>query len=423
MLGLMLVAILLAVAWPSADFWPVLAGALVGLLAIDAWLLWRTPLPLVHRQVPHILAVRREHEVRLELANPFDAPLAVEVVDEFPASFEGSRAPQRLEVGAGQTLLWGYGIVPLARGPARFERVRAARRSPFALWRLERRVGDASDVQIYPDYTVIADYLNLLADQNSQQLGLKQHQRRGEGLEFHQLREFRDGDSVRQVDWKATARRRSLISREYAEERDQNVVFLLDTGGRMRAADGARNHFDHALDALLLLSYVALKQGDRVAVQTFGPTDRWIARLRGTNAVNRLLNELYDLHSLPGAGDFVAAAETLLSRQRKRALVVVLSNLRHSDADLLPAVHLLRRRHAVMIANLREGGLDAAMRQPVQRFDDALTVLGASRVLMQRRDLLRRLTGSAQMVLDCRPAELPIQLVNGYWALKRAGTL
>ena len=93
-----------------------------------------------------------------------------------------------------------------------------------------------------------------------------QRRRRGEGLEFHQLREYREGDSQRQIDWKATSRSGQLISREYQDERDQQIMLLIDCGRRMRAQDDELSHFDHVLNAALLLAYVGLRQGDAVGL-------------------------------------------------------------------------------------------------------------------------------------------------------------
>ncbi len=412
-----------ALVWPEAGVWTPLLGVLVSVFTGDALLARQRCALRAERRLPHILPVRHRHRVTVLLRNDMGSGVEVSVRDEAPADFSAPVSYMRMRLAAGEAAQWHYDVQPLRRGEAWFGRVEALITSPLGLWQLRRWLGERSSVRVYPDYGAIAQYLDLLADQQSRQLGLRRTQRRGEGLEFQQLREFRDSDSIRQIDWKATARRRELISREYTEERDQSIVFMLDTGGRMRALDGGLSHFDHALNALLLLAYVALRQGDRVSLQTFGPEQRWLADLRGTAAINRLLQELYDLHSQAGAGDYMAAAEALLTRQRKRALVVLISNLRQSDEDLQPAVELLRSRHAVLVASLRERALDEALNQPVVTFDDALTVLGAHRYRQRRRALGRSLGARAQLVADCLPEELPAQLVNGYWALKRAGAL
>ena len=97
-------------------------------------------------------------------------------------------------------------------------------------------------------------------------VGAHLRRRRGEGTEFQQLREYRLGDSLRQIDWKATQRARKLISRDYQDERNQQVMLLVDTGRRMLARDDGLSHFDHVLNAALLVAYIALRQGDVVGL-------------------------------------------------------------------------------------------------------------------------------------------------------------
>ncbi|MBT0875970.1 DUF58 domain-containing protein, partial [Campylobacter coli] len=118
--------------------------------------------------------------------------------------------------------------------------------------------------------------------------------RRGEGTDFHQMREYRVGDSLRQIDWKATSRARKLISREYQDEKNQQLLVVLDTGRRMLAREpaspqgAALAHFDHALDATLLVAYLALRQGDAVGLLTTGGERRWVPPRRGMAAIDTL---------------------------------------------------------------------------------------------------------------------------------------
>ena len=254
-------------------------------------------------------------------------------------------------------------------------------------------------------------------------MGIKLTQRRGEGLEFEQLREYRDGDTIRQIDWKATARRQALISREYQEERDQRVLFLIDSGRRMRTRDGVLSHFDHALNGMLLLAYVALRQGDSVALKLFGTERKWVPAQRGVGSVNMLLNEVYDLHTGTETADYISAAEDVMARQRKRSLVVLMTNLREEDADLLPALKLLRQRHVVILANLRENVLDETTQQAPHGFEDSLRLAGTYRHLAQRQHYQTQCLPLTHMVLDCTPNELPVRVVNAYWQVKRSGKL
>jgi uncharacterized protein (DUF58 family) len=255
-------------------------------------------------------------------------------------------------------------------------------------------------------------------------MGVRRQVRRGQGLEFHQLREYRQGDSLRQIDWKNTARLRRPIAREYQDERDQEVVVLIDCSRRMLARDGELSHFDLTLNACLLLTYVALRQGDAVGLGTFGGARRWLKPTKGRDHLTRVLNTLYDLHPTTGAPDFTEAVHGLLRRQRKRALVVLLTNLRDEDnGDLGPAVQVLGRRHLVLVVNLLERALDAALERPVDGFEQALRAAAIHLYQADQRRALDRLTALGVERLDIAPEDLSVELVNRYLEIKAGGRL
>lgn len=424
---LALVAILIvgALVWPDAAFWMPVIGIAIAILGVDLIFVRRVPVPVVSREVPTHLAVNAAAEVVLKFTTDDGSSVILQVFDELPERCELAQGslPRRLRMRQDETAEVRYGFVPLRRGDATFGHVVLLMLSPLGLWETRHRTIDPQTVRVYPDFSIIASYLGLLSDQQTVRLGLRLTPRRGEGLEFHQLREYRTGDSVRQIDWKASARRQSLISREYQEERDQRVLFLIDSGRRMRARDGRLSHFDYALNAMLLLAYIALRQGDSVALKVFGHDRKWIPPQRGVSSVNLFLNESYDLHTGTEAADYLSTAEEVMTRQRKRSLVILLTNLREEDTDLAPALALLRKRHVVLLANLRERVLDENAEQMPKDFHSALRVAGTHSYLASRRQHQANCHAAAHLLIDCTPDELPVSVVNAYWQVKRSGAL
>lgn len=399
------------------------AGIALGLVVFDFVLVRSAKIPVVSRRVRGTLPVNRVSDVELTIRAKLPRGAIVAIDDTTTAGLERLGLPVQLQIGAAAEQRVTYRVRPLSRGEHGFGQVYMTLPSPLRLWQRIVHAGEPQRVRVYPDFAAIAGYLALVSDRRTIRVGIKSTPRRGEGLEFHQLREYRQSDSVRQVDWKATSRRRQLISREYHEERDQQVLFLLDSGRRMRSRDGELSHFDHALNAMLLLAYVALRQGDEVSALAFGANRRWIAHLRGVGAVSRLLNGVYDVHSGPQAADYVGVAEEAMARHRKRSLIVLMTNVGDEDHDLAAALRLLRRRHVVLLANLREAALDQALNEPVDDLDGALNYGGALYHLARRRALTRALRSQVHLLIDARPAELPTRVVNGYWQIKRSGAL
>lgn len=433
LIGVLLAAAILLGALPALgvalpeNLTPIWWGALLatGLLALtDAIWLRRLPSPTLERELPGNLPLGRWTEVRMLLHHGYRQRQSVEVFDHLPQDMDFEYLPQRVELHPGEVTHFGYRVRPLKRGRFEFPRCELLLNSPLRFWQGRRLLECAASTRVYPDFARLYGAQLMAVDDWLNQLGVRQRPRRGLGLEFHQLRDFRDGDTLRQIDWKATARKRTPIAREYQDERDQQIVFLIDCGRRMRSQDGDLSHFDHALNACLLLSYVALRQGDAVGLATFAGEQRFVAPAKGPAQLSVLLNAVYDLQSTQRPADYASAIDQLLARQHRRALVVLVSNLRdEDDEELLGAVKRLGKRHRVLITSLREEVLDRLRHTEMETYDQALAYCGTLDYLNAREGLHERLASHGMPVLDARPSELGPELVSRYLAWKKGGVL
>jgi uncharacterized protein (DUF58 family) len=410
---------------PAAAYvWVAAAALAIAFAGVDAVAARRIRPPEARRVLPGSLPLGVAHDVALRLANQGAAPVTCDVHDHYPAGVEPKGLPQRVTVPAHGWAEIRYSVRPVKRGEIAFAVVELRLHSRAGLWHVRRRVGEAAATRVYPNFAALTKFALLATDHRLSQIGVLQRRRRGEGLDFHQLREYREGDAQRQIDWKATARMRRLVSREYQDERDQQVVLALDCGRRMGAQDDDLAHFDHALNAALLLAYVSLRQGDAVGFLTMSGESRWLAPRKSRPTVNLILNRVYDLQPTLQTTDYYSAAVELMKRLRKRALVVILSNLRDEDDDTLsPALGLLQSRHLVLFASLREKILSRALAARADTFDRALTHAATADYLARRELAFRRLERGGAVCLDVEPDELPIALVNRYIDIKRSGRL
>ncbi|CEI16814.1 hypothetical protein PAMH19_3838 [Pseudomonas aeruginosa] len=406
-------------------FWWAALAALLLLGLLDALWARRQAVPKLSRQLSGNLPLGRWSEVRLHLQHTYRRPVRLTLFDHLPAGMDFEYLPQEVELRPGESTEVGYRVRPLNRGHFVFPRCELELPSPLRLWRQRRYLEARGETRVYPDFARLYGAELMAVDHWLNQIGVRGGQRRGLGLEFHQLREFRDGDTLRQIDWKATARKRTPIAREYQDERDQQILFLLDCGRRMRSQDGDLSHFDHALNASLLLAYVALRQGDAVGAMTFAGDDRrHLPPGKGSAQLGALLNTVYDLQTSQRPADFPEAVQAVLSRQRRRALVILVTNLRdEDDEELLGAVKRLGRQHRVLVASLREEVLDTLRHEPVARYEQALAYTGTIDYLNARNGLHEKLAAHGVPVLDARPSELGPELISRYLGWKRAGVL
>ncbi|WP_372016851.1 DUF58 domain-containing protein [Pseudoxanthomonas sp. 10H] len=415
-------ALALAGVAPMAAWWWTAAG-LAALAGLDAVLLRLQPTPTVERRLPEALPVGHGREVELQLASPRRQRL--DVFDLHPAGWPAEGLPRRVRLVPGQAAVLRYRIDAAARGLAEFAGTQLRMASPLRLWTQSRVVGSPRHVRVYPDFAPLARLALLSAEQASRVVGAHVRRRRGEGTDFQQMREYRVGDSLRRIDWKATARARKLVSREYQEERNQQVLLVVDTGRRMLASEGGLSHFDHALNAALVVSWLGLRQGDAVGLMAGGGASRWVPPRRGTGALDALLRASYDLQPEAVATDYLALAGELARRQPRRALVMLVTNVRDEDSEeLLAAVRLLQRRHLVCVASLREQVLDATLDvREVADLDAAVTLGATAHYLRQRAAAHDTLRQHGVLTLDVTPADLPAALVERYLAVKRDGLL
>ncbi len=412
--------------WPltlqtSFVFWGYLIF-LFAMVLIDGFASCSPPILQVFRRLDPYLALNVRQPVYIKIINQSSRLLNLWVTDSPPPQLQLGGLPLKTVIRPGEFVEVQYWITPTHRGLAEFGQVCCRILSPWKLWEKKFYYCEAEPAKVYPNYKPLFQSSFVNSETLYNDWGIRLRQRRGEGTDFHQLRDFRIGDSLRQIDWRATARFNRPISREYQEERDQQVIFLLDCGRRMRAKDGDISHFDHALNALLLSSFIALRQGDSVGLLSFAGQSRWVTPIKGRSQISHLLDQIYDLESTLNTTDYLDVAQQLITRQAKRSLIIIISSIEPEDRDdLIQAARLLSKHHLVLIASMRQQALTDAQHIGVESLEDALRYCGASHQIQKQSVLHSELRSNNVIVTDTPPSHMHTTLINEYMALKRGG--
>jgi uncharacterized protein (DUF58 family) len=258
------------------------------------------------------------------------------------------------------------------------------------------------------------------------EVGLRSAQGRGGGTEFDSLREYGVDDEFRRIDWAATARSGKAIVRTYRAERNQTVLLLLDSGRTMagRVADVPR--LDHAIDAVMMLTSLATRLGDRAGLVAF---DREVRAVVGPgharDQLSRVTEAMYQLEPLLVESDYRGAFAETLTRFRRRAMLVVLTELAEQAVSetLLPALPLIARDHLVVVASVADpevrGWASATPVEPGAAYRKAAAVAA----LADRRRTVARLRGLGAVVVDAPPGRLAPDLADAYLRVKATGRL
>jgi len=382
--------------WP---LWLALIGVFLTLLMIDVARLWTLPLS-AEREAPRVIAHRQKTEIGVSITNHGSLQLQLEAHDGYPPLCEADQQPVTFPLNPRETSKFRYRLLSNQRGVLNFDGVHCRARTQLGLLRKK----------------TLIPVLNAM--------GVKRRMNQGEGSNFHQLREFRDGDSFRRIDWKATSRVQKLITREYQQERDQQIVFLLDCSMRMRHTGDGASHLDSALNALVLLAHVALRQGDSTGLMTFGGIERWIPPAKGPKAASRLVNGVFDIEATQETPDYDSAVDSIQHRLKKRALIVLVTNLRNEDgATALNALQRLSKKHVVLIADLREKDLEEALVAPISNINDAVQWISSESYQQERKQRHRLARAQGATLIDALPDQLSATLITEYLAIKNRGRL
>lgn len=432
--GLGLGALLVGPALALAGLWregmtiaAVLWMSAVVVIAVLDSLLSRTLARLqISRSLPNPLSLNSRNPVTLRLRNRGRAPQNLIVLDDLPDELRPEGNLQTVVVHPYGEAAVRYTVRPAQRGKFALGDVYVRGLGLFRLSRWQRRYRLGGEVRVYPALADVVRYDYLARARRLVEAGFRPIPRRGEGRSFESLREYVRDDDFRDIDWKATARRGRPITRQYEVERSQNVVLLLDCGRLMAAETEGMTKLDHAVNAALMIAHVAVAMDDAVGWIAFA--DR-ILRMRpprkARDQVARLAEDLYEIQVQLVEPNYALAFAPLKGAMRKRALVVVFTDIVDLEASerLVSHAAALHPHHLPLLVAIRDAELESLASEPPARVDDVYVAAVATRLLDRRAHALAAMRARGALVLDVAPHELTTKAVNEYLSVKAAGKL
>lgn len=404
------------VIWPP--LWaPLVACDLVLLAVALADLIATRGAVEARREVTEVQAVGRPFSVRLCLRNRSGRPLSLVATDDAPGETEG--LPVAATVPPGTAAEMDYELVVSRRGQHGFGPVTVRWPSPLGLWLRQRAVDVEGQLRVYPDFQQLRR-AGLVGRPADLRVPVRARRRPGGENEFQRLRPYVPGDPYKHIDWRATARRREFTTREFGQESNQNLIFMLDMGRMMSARTGELTAFDHALNAAVIMGQTALRHGDRVGLLGFDSEVRaWLPPRGGARHGAALIRSTYDLFPTLEEPDYALAFRHLSARVRRRSLVVLLTAVVDEvNADLARRVAVgLRARHLPLVVWIRDPELDRLVGAPTDEVNP-FTRGAASELLTWRERNLQSLRRRGALVVDARPDELTAELLGRYLEIK-----
>ena len=417
-----LAAAALLVPWVSwlAPLLGILGVLLVAAFSAEAWWLRRLELK-AERPASSVLSLDESEELSLQLTSNAHRPLRLEVRQLWPPLLAPVSTTQHGVCRPGEVLRLRLPVRAVARG----RRVLASPWAAATHWGLAERLVPlplTGEIRVVPNLTAVRRLNTELNRFFLLGLGSRASPRFGKGREFERLREYRLGDDFRDLAWKASAHHGKLIVREFRLDRSQDILICVDRGHRMAARVTHLTRLDHAVNAVMLLSYISNRMEDRVGLLSFAAeVDQGLGQGRGGSHLRRLTAYGTDLEPRYLHTDYLALAVHLRRRLKQRTLVLILTSLPQvrEQSPLVRAVSLLMPQHLPLLVVLGDPVLAASAQMAPGNHGELCRTLVARDVWSAQQRTIRQLRQKGAMVVEAAPHDAGLQAVNAYIEIKR----
>jgi uncharacterized protein (DUF58 family) len=408
-----------------AGFLFVPAIAFVAALAMLVFIDWsisrKDPPPRLTRELPERVVKGRPATVTYRVKSTIAA--SISILDELPADLGGDLLIERVALTLDAATITRE-VVPLRRGTHDLGPTYLMWDSRLKFFRYRSVALSAGKVAILPPASSSERRTALSHRSIHDELGMRPRPARGEGREFESLREYFPGDDPRLVDWRATARRGRMMVRQYQTERRHTVMVAVDTGRLMAARAEGNSKLDYALDCAIALARASKEFGDRVGFMAFDRELRMLIRPRaGVGSLSGLVEASAHLTASAFEPNYRVLADTLATHQKKRALIIVLTDFVEGSAsrELESYLRVIARRHVVLLVALRDRVLaEIERRDPEITRERLYRRLALQDLVVEREAALARIGRFGAQTLDIDPAEINAPVLNRYLAVRQS---
>lgn len=423
-IALLSVILLLGGGYVFAPLFMVGQGALfvfMLLLLIDGYTLYRIRGIQAFRQCAARFSNGDENEISIRVESSYSYPISLEVIDEIPIIFQQRDIDFRLKLGANEGQTIRYQLRPTHRGVYSFGKIRVFVLSRMGLISRRYSCGEPQDVKIYPSYLMLHQYELLAMSDNLTELGIKRIRRVGHHTEFEQIKEYVKGDDYRMINWKASARRHELMVNVYQDERSQQIYSVIDKGRVMQQAFRGMTLLDYAINASLVLSYVAMRKEDKAGLVTFNEHfDTFVPASKQSGYMQTLLENLYSQQTTFGETDFSSLCVHMNKHVSKRSLLVLYTNFSSMGSlnRQLAYLQQLNRQHRLLVVFFEDADLKEYIATPAKDTEGYYRHVIAEKFAFEKRLIVSTLKQHGIYSLLTTPDHLSVDVINKYLEMK-----
>ncbi|WP_343588478.1 DUF58 domain-containing protein [Flavobacterium sp.] len=406
--------------------WLLVLG-LVTFLVLDILLLYfaRTGLE-AERITPEKLSNGDLNPIKLHLKNHYTFPISVKIIDEIPFQFQVRDFKIVKTVKAASQKEIGYDLRPTERGEYHFGSLNIYVSSPLRL--ISRRFSFDNDqmVPTYPSFIQLRKYDLIAFSNNLFQYGIKKIRRIGHTMEFEQIKEYVQGDDLRTLNWKATAKRNSLMVNQFQDEKSQSVYMAIDKGRVMQMPFDGLSLLDYAINSALVLSNVILKKQDKAGLFSFSKKveNRVFAERRGSQ-MQKILEALYNVKTDFFESDYSRLYVDIKKNINQRSLIILYTNFETMDGlnRQLPYLKGIAKSHLLVVVFFSNTELNSIINKKTTTIQEVYDKVIAEKFMFEKRLIVNELKKYGIHSVLTQPENLTLDAINKYLEIKSRGIL
>jgi len=368
-------------------------------------------------------ALGSDASMRVLLKNRSKEFLQISARDELPAALQQISAIPEIRLPGKSECEFSYQVRPVRRGRHRIEHLAVRIRRPAAFIEKQFRLPVAVNVCVYPRFST-ADEFHLLARISRRDEDVRRPRRvHGRGTDFESLSPYYPGEDPRMIDWKVSAKRGHLVTRNLQTERGQQISVMIDGGRLMALKIGEFSRFEHALNATVMLSYVAQKRGDAIAVSTFSDrVESFVPPTRGASIMPRVMEWLSTVEVKQVESDYWQVVGQVMDKMKRRSLLIMITDVLDAASSTGMVMNLTRAssRHLVLCVVLTDVRIAGIAATEPQTIEEVYLKAAAAHLTSQRQLALEKMRSRGILTLETSPENLTIHLIRRYLEIRKA---
>lgn len=403
-----------------------LSFVFAALIIIDIVLLYKQNGIQANRILPEKLSNGDDNPIVITIKNTYNFNVVLKLIDELPFQYQKRDFEIKTTLNKSDYKKISYTLRPLQRGEYHFGNLNIYTTSPLGFVARRFQFGNEAMVPNYPSFLQLKKYMLIAFSNKIFEFGLKKIRRIGHTMEFEQIKDYVSGDDIRNINWKATAKRNQLMVNQFQDERSQPIYSVIDMGRAMKMPFNGLSLLDYAINATLVISNVALKKQDKAGMFSFSRkvTDKVVAERRPSQ-MNLIMETLYNLNTDFSESDFSRLYIDIKRNLNQRSLLLLYTNFETLDAlhRQLPYLQAIAKNHVLVVIFFENTELSEFIKQPVSRTNEIFEKTIAEKFVFEKKLIVAELQKHGIQSILTAPEDLTINTINKYLEIKARGLI